>query len=862
MSRTLAGWILCHVLVAVGSVPPTGAALDPPSSVPDYELVLVGNGPAYDVNSWGWVVGTTDPYGGQAFLWKDGQSQSLLPPGATEAIAYGVNDAGQVALYGTFDQDPTGRAYTWSPSGGFTQLGSAPGQSYSEAWDLNDAGVVVGFAEDEFGYVHASQWVGGAWSSIGGTVQPNSSWAFAINNLGQAVGFVAEGPAQACIFDSGAVLPIGAGDYSSAYGVNDLGQVVGRTRPAVGTFDLWVYAEGAFTTIATGSFVQANDINNRGQVVGTVEQNAFLWQNGVLYDLNGLVPDTPGLRIAHGINDCGVIVGETDDGLGFMLVPSVIDSTDTDADDLLDVWELCGVDADADGSVDLVLPNADPERKDLYVELDAMVGHVPTQAALDAVVAAFADAPIGNPDGSTGLSLHFVGSADPAAPDAACDPCVDESDLAAVAWGDLWGGFQAEKANRFGSPAERAHPNAAAILEAKRLTFRYGISAQSFTGVKDSVVVTTASGLGEYGGNDFMVTPSAALGDRPVTDDAMAGTIMHEIGHTLYLGHGGDQDDDPFNFKPNYHSVMNYLWQMPVPNHELGEGSLADDALRQLRDSWELRYSDGSMNDLDETALDEAAGLGGDPNRFTVVGTILNGNPPGLPRLIPMDGPIDWNNDGDTNDIGVEEDVNFLVDIYPFTSVDVLTSPNDWDRIVFLPNDTPDWQNGTIALERAAVTTEMVFDELDASTIDALAALRFDCNRNGVHDDLEIGAGTAQDLDQNGIPDECEGVTVVGVDPVSDGASGLELGPARPNPTSGPTSVAFVLRRRTAVEVTVYDVAGRVVRRLADGSRDAGAHVVRWNGRDAEGRSVGAGTYFLRVRADGEDRSVKVLVGG
>ena len=43
-------------------------------------------------------------------------------------------------------------------------------------------------------------------------------------------------------------------------------------------------------------------------------------------------------------------------------------------------------------------------------------------------------------------------------------------------------------------------------------------------------------------------------------EDMQAGTLMHELGHTLGLYHGGAGTND-YNCKPNYLSVMNYLYQ-------------------------------------------------------------------------------------------------------------------------------------------------------------------------------------------------------------------------------------------------------------------------------------------------------------
>jgi hypothetical protein len=105
------------------------------------------------------------------------------------------------------------------------------------------------------------------------------------------------------------------------------------------------------------------------------------------------------------------------------IVANVRVGGDADGDALWDDWETFGIDADADGLIDLDLPalGADPQKKDLFLEIDymdcAVAGgdcasgdthsHRPLGDAIDAVVAAFANAPVSNPDGSTGIALHI-----------------------------------------------------------------------------------------------------------------------------------------------------------------------------------------------------------------------------------------------------------------------------------------------------------------------------------------------------------------------------------------------------------------------------------------------------------------------
>jgi len=77
---------------------------------------------------------------------------------------------------------------------------------------------------------------------------------------------------------------------------------------------------------------------------------------------------------------------------------------------------------------------------------------------------------------------------------------------------------------------------------------------------------------------------------------------------------------------------------------------------------------------------------------------------------------------------------------------------------------------------------------------------------------------------------------------------GYALHPCTPNPFNPSTTIAYDLPRPAAVDLIVYDVAGRVVRSLLTaGNVPAGYHEVVWNGRDNAGRAAASGLYFLRL---------------
>jgi hypothetical protein len=87
----------------------------------------------------------------------------------------------------------------------------------------------------------------------------------------------------------------------------------------------------------------------------------------------------------------------------------------------------------------------------------------------------------------------------------------------------------------------------------------------------------------------------------------------------------------------------------------------------------------------------------------------------------------------------------------------------------------------------------------------------------------------------------------------------LGLSAAAPNPSFGPTHLTLEVSRASRVEVDVYDAAGRRVRDLLDASFEPGRHRIAWDGRDAGGRVVAAGVYFLRASGPGVVASRRVV---
>jgi len=237
------------------------------------------------------------------FVWQDGQKRALDTLGGYNSFATGTNNHTQTVGWAENTvHDPTCvapqvlqfHAAIWGPGeDDIQELPPLPDDSATAATAINDHGQVVGIsgscdrAFGRFSAEHSVLWENGVPINIGDLGGVAWNTPMAINRKGDIVGFANRSAADGGSFrpraflstKPGRIIDLGAlGDdpYSQALGINKDRQVVGVS-----------YAEGFATC------------------------SAFIWEHGVMRDLNRLAPDYSGhLCAANDINDFGQITGE------------------------------------------------------------------------------------------------------------------------------------------------------------------------------------------------------------------------------------------------------------------------------------------------------------------------------------------------------------------------------------------------------------------------------------------------------------------------------------------------------------------------------------------------------------------------
>jgi len=280
---------------------------------------------AQAINDLGQVVGTSQIPGDTSyhgFIYDKGTITDIGP-----INPYDVNNLGQVVgYYNTkINCDSTVRSFIYS-NGTLTDLGTISSSSdpRAQSWanGINDIGQVVGSANTEYvgSNFHAYLYSDNVMENIDPEEQ---SEALAVNNYGMVIGNERDG--GVFLYSEGVIERLEI--FGGALDINDHGEFVGWGSWGDGSEGAFLYREGEL--IPLGSLSDSGNtkplaINEGSQIVGQsgigyVERpwgyshidHAFLYENGVMTDLNTLVPANSGweLMYATDINNRGQIVG-------------------------------------------------------------------------------------------------------------------------------------------------------------------------------------------------------------------------------------------------------------------------------------------------------------------------------------------------------------------------------------------------------------------------------------------------------------------------------------------------------------------------------------------------------------------------
>jgi len=340
---------------------------------------------------------------------------------------------------------------------------------------------------------------------------------------------------------------------------------------------------------------------------------------------------------------------------------------DSDGDGFPDTWEepSGGVDTSGDGVPDLKLSDfgATPDKPDVFVQVGwtktrscilfffcSTRNRRPSLAALRDVQNAFDD---------HGVRLHID-----AGPKSLMNPDT----------GALWGSrsragdgiaapsrIPGQVGNDFNWNTAFTGYRASLLPANRSRLFHFMLYVGSFNNAGNSGLARPG-GVG-FAGSDAMLAYDVPVfgGDGPNRIQE-AGTFMHELGHNLGLSHGGAVTEKYEPYKPNYPSVMGYFWQL--------SGTFKSSQLGLLD------FSEGTLSAIDESSLQEPAGLEPDSAALDIATMwwCPNGSRQG-PH--PSQFNVDWNCNGHT-DSG-----NVSVNVGASSGLSILRDHDDWTSLVF-----------------------------------------------------------------------------------------------------------------------------------------------------------------------------------
>jgi probable HAF family extracellular repeat protein len=243
---------------------------------------------AYSINNAGQIAGVAYDAGlnRRAALWAGGPANDLgTLAGGSFAAAQSINDLGQVVGFSGLAANPLAFSATLWSGGVATDLGGLGGLgTASLAQGINNAGQVVGVSDTAgSGGYHAALWSAGSITDLG-TLGGNNSWAFGINESGLAVGWgelMDYVTYHATVWGPGGTTTdlgtLAGGNLSQAYAVNNVGDVVGFSNLDPTSTLTYATLWSAGTVINLNDYLAANEQANGWVLTAALAINDQGW---------------------------------------------------------------------------------------------------------------------------------------------------------------------------------------------------------------------------------------------------------------------------------------------------------------------------------------------------------------------------------------------------------------------------------------------------------------------------------------------------------------------------------------------------------------------------------------------------------
>lgn len=321
-----------------------GVGMAAASAAAQYEAIDLGTLPgesfsiAFTLNESHQVVGNSGPHG---FRWTPGRGmENVGSLGGSFTNAWNINDLG-IVVGSSETKGGDEHAFIFTDDRGIEDLGTLGG-TYSVAESITAKNVIVGGSTNRKGLVKAFRWSDATGMVDLGTLGGPTSYAVDSNTYGTIVGLAdtLEEQSHAFIYhEDGGMLDLGTlgGQWSEAWTINDDGTVVGISETDLGAVHgfLWEPDEpNGLTGIMTdlgdfqGMDTAAQFINDHGFIVGSTydELTALIYDEG-WQDLNDLTDlgVFSHLEAACAVDDTSVLTGwgrVGNDTHAFLLVPS------------------------------------------------------------------------------------------------------------------------------------------------------------------------------------------------------------------------------------------------------------------------------------------------------------------------------------------------------------------------------------------------------------------------------------------------------------------------------------------------------------------------------------------------------------